>query len=112
MSRRTRRSTDGAIDAAVLDSDLYASLPPGNYVIYSGVYTDRESAEVAFKGLRRSFPDAAVVEVSTGGSGGNEGSSDDAGSDDASPGKAGVDSGAITPGIGGESEAAIDPNAN
>ena len=33
---------DGAADAAVLDSDLYSSLPPGNYVIYSGVYTDRK----------------------------------------------------------------------
>ena len=50
--------TEGAIDAAVLDSDLYASLPPGNYVIYSGVYTDRRSAEVALKGLRKSFPSA------------------------------------------------------
>ena len=62
--RRRRRSTEGAIDAAVLDSDLYASLPPGNYVIYSGVYTDRRSAEVALKGLRTSFPTATVIEVS------------------------------------------------
>ena len=46
-----RPSTSGAADAAVLDSDLYSSLPPGNYVIYSGVYTDRKSAEVALKGL-------------------------------------------------------------
>ena len=48
----------------MLDSDLYSSLPPGNYVIYSGVYTDRRSAEVALKGLRKSFPSAAVIEVS------------------------------------------------
>jgi hypothetical protein len=60
---KQRAIEDGAIDAAVLDSDQYASLPPGNYVIYSGVYTDRRSAEVALKGLRGSFPSAAVVEV-------------------------------------------------
>jgi hypothetical protein len=59
--------SDGAADAAVLDSDLYASMPPGNYVIYSGVYTDRRSAEVALKGLRKSFPSAAVIEVSSDG---------------------------------------------
>ena len=39
---------------------------PGNYVIYSGVYTDRKSAEVALEGLRKSFPEAAVVEVASG----------------------------------------------
>ena len=56
----------GAADAAVLDSDLYSSLPPGNYVIYSGVYTNRKSAEVALKGLGNSFSSAAVVEVAGG----------------------------------------------
>jgi hypothetical protein len=58
---------DGAAAAGVLDSDLYASLPPGNYVIYSGVYTDRKSAESALADLAKSFPKAAVVEVSNGG---------------------------------------------
>ena len=82
--------TEGAIDAAVLDSDLYASLPPGNYVIYSGVYTDRRSAEVALKGLRKSFPSAAVTEVSSG---------DQPPAGDAAP----PDPGAVVPG-GGESE--------
>ena len=48
---KRRRSEDGAVDAAVLDSDLFSSLPPGNYIIYSGVYTDRRSAET---GARRS----------------------------------------------------------
>jgi hypothetical protein len=89
--------TDGAADAAVLDSDLYASLPPGNYVVYSGVYTDRRSAEVALKGLRKSFPSAAVVEVSSGGGA-------PAGSDDQPPATDGGSSGAVVPGAGGESE--------
>ena len=46
--RRPRESFQSARpDAAVLDSDRFSSLPPGNYVIYSGVYTDRRSAETA-----------------------------------------------------------------
>ncbi len=107
--------SDGAIDAAVLDSDLYASLPPGNYVIYSGVHTERRSAEVALKGLRENFPSAAVVEVASDG-----GSSEDAGSDGGStepPAETTepteeppVDEAApdaerpVVPGVGGESE--------
>jgi hypothetical protein len=55
--------SDGAADAAVLDSDQYSTLPPGQYIIYSGVYTDRKSAEVAMKGLGDSFESAVVVEV-------------------------------------------------
>jgi len=78
--------SDGAADAAVLDSDQFSSLPPGNYVIYSGVYTDRKSAEVALKGLTKSFPSATVVEVA--------GASSDAEGSDA----------ATVPGAGGENE--------
>ncbi len=87
--------TDGAADAAVLDSDLYSSLPPGNYVIYSGVYTDRKSAEVALKGLGNSFSAATVVEVSDGSA--DAGSADQGGADSSA-------NGAVIPGAGGESE--------
>jgi hypothetical protein len=88
---------DGAADAAVLDSDLYASLPPGNYVVYSGVYTDRRSAEVALKGLRKSFPSAAVVEVSSGGGAPAATQDQPPATDSGSPG-------GVVPGAGGESE--------
>ncbi len=87
-------ASDGAADAAVLDSDLYSSLPPGNYVIYSGVYTDRKSAEVALEGLQKSFPEAVVVEVASG----DETSSTET-PEAAEPG---VDD--LAPGAGGESE--------
>lgn len=78
----------GATDAAVLDSDLYPSLTPGMYIIYSGVYTDRKSAEVGLKALGKNFANATVVEVSGGG-----GSSTGSGS-----------AAAPTPGAGGEDE--------
>ena len=57
-------STTARPDAAVLDSDLYSSLPPGNYIIYSGVFDKPRTAEAALDDLGTSFPNAQVVEVS------------------------------------------------
>jgi hypothetical protein len=57
----------GAKDVGSLDSDLYPSLTPGNYVIYSGIYTDRNQATKALGKLADNFPDATVVEVNSGG---------------------------------------------
>ncbi len=54
----------GASDLGVLDSDLYPSLPAGNYVIYSGVHEERADAERARDDLGGSFPDATVIKVS------------------------------------------------
>jgi hypothetical protein len=56
----------GAKDVGSLDSDLYPSLTPGNYVIYSGIYTDRGQATKALPKLADSFPDATVIEVNSG----------------------------------------------
>jgi hypothetical protein len=54
----------GAKDLGVLLSDDYASLPPGNYVIYSGVHESEKDAQTALKDLQSDFPDARVIEVS------------------------------------------------
>lgn len=53
----------GATEVGVLDSDQFGSLPAGNYVLYSGVYTTKAEAQTALSGLKASFPDAQVVEV-------------------------------------------------
>jgi len=53
----------GASDVGALDSDEYASLPAGNYVLYSGVFDTKADAEKALEPLKASFPDAQVVEV-------------------------------------------------
>jgi len=65
----------GATDVGALDSDEYASLPPGNYVLYSGVFESKAEAEKALKPLKANFPDAQVVEISAGAGGdtGDEG---------------------------------------
>lgn len=60
----------GATDVGVLDSDLYPSLPPSNYVLYSGVYTKKAEAESALAALTASVPEALVVKVSTSSGGG------------------------------------------
>jgi hypothetical protein len=56
--------SQGAKDLGVLLSDDYASLPPGNYVIYSGVYDNEKDAQAAASDLKSDFPDARVIEVS------------------------------------------------
>jgi hypothetical protein len=72
----------GAAEAGVLDSDQFASLPPGNYVFYSGVFDSKADAEAELETLSSSFPDAQVVEVTTqavttsGGGGGGGGGGD------------------------------------
>ncbi len=93
----------GATDAAVLDSDRYSSLPPGQYVIYSGIYTDRKSAEVGLKDLGKNFANATVIEVSTGGESAPEATPappDDSGA--VAPGSRGADD--LSPEVGGSKE--------
>lgn len=58
-------TSSGAADVGVLDSDLYPTLDPGNYVVYSGVYTERQPAVKGLGTLGDAFPDAVVVEVNS-----------------------------------------------
>jgi hypothetical protein len=58
----------GATDVGALNSDGYTSLKPGNYVVYSGVFTGKGSkgkAQAALKKLKKDFPDAKVIEVAS-----------------------------------------------
>jgi hypothetical protein len=60
----------GASEVGALDTDEFATLEPGNYVIYTGVYTGKKAkaeATKALKKLKKDFPDAEVVEVSVSG---------------------------------------------
>jgi hypothetical protein len=60
----------GAADVGALDSDGFASLDSGNYVVYSGVFDSKSAAKKALEKLKGNFPGAKVVQVSaTGGSG-------------------------------------------
>lgn len=60
---KTDMLAKGAAEVGALDSDEYPSLPPGNYVLYSGVYDTQAEAEKALNPLLASFPDAQVIEV-------------------------------------------------
>jgi hypothetical protein len=66
---KTAVTGKGAKDVGALDSDDYDSLDPGEYVIYSGVFETRKQARKALGKLKRNFPDARVIEVSSGGAG-------------------------------------------
>lgn len=66
---KTEAEGKGATKVGALNSDDYTSLEPGNYVVYSGVFTGKGSegkAKAALKGLKKDFPDAKVVKVSSG----------------------------------------------
>lgn len=66
---KTAAEGKGATDVGALDSDDWASLDAGEYVIYSGVFTGKSAkadAKAALKKLKADFPDAELVEVSAG----------------------------------------------
>jgi hypothetical protein len=58
-------TSKGASAVGVLDSDSFKSLPGGNYVVYSGVFTGKAQADAALKKLKAKFPSAQVVQVSS-----------------------------------------------
>jgi hypothetical protein len=65
---KSEAESGGAGDVGALDSDGYTSLKPGNYVVYSGVFTGKGAkgkAQAALKKLKQDFPDAKVVEVAS-----------------------------------------------
>lgn len=66
----------GATAVGALDSDAFASLPAGNYVVYSGVFKGKAAAAKALKKLKASFPGAKVVRVSTTAGGSATGAAD------------------------------------
>jgi hypothetical protein len=74
---KTAAGGKGAKDVGALDSDDYASLSSGLYVIYSGDYKSKKEAQAALGGLKKNFPNATVIQVSE--SGGSSGSSDSGG---------------------------------
>jgi hypothetical protein len=57
-------TSKGASGVGVLDSDTFKSLPGGNYVVYSGVFSSKAAASAALKKLKAKFPSAQVVHVS------------------------------------------------
>jgi hypothetical protein len=69
---KTDATNQGAADVGALESDSFASLDGGNYVIYSGVYTTKKDADDALAGIQANFPDASVVAVSDKAGGGND----------------------------------------
>jgi hypothetical protein len=96
-AQKSALESKGATQVGVLDSDKYTSLPSGNYVLYSGVYTAKADATKALAKLKGKFPDAKVVQVSTKGSSG--------GGSAAAPGASG--GGSLTGGGSGSSKGTV-----
>ena len=61
--RAERARARGLIDVGVLDSSRYASLHPGYWVVFSGVYASEAEATSALESARRASRTAAVRHV-------------------------------------------------
>ena len=61
---KTSAEKSGAKDVGALDSDEYASLSAGRYIVYSGVFKTKAAAAKALKPLKKDFPKAKVIQVS------------------------------------------------
>ena len=55
----------GAPDVGLIDTDEFESLPPGNYIVYSGQFDSKEKATAALSKLKKDFPKAKVIHVGT-----------------------------------------------
>lgn len=78
---KTDAQAKGASETGIIDSDMYASLEPGQWVVFAGRYSSKAEATKALDSLKGDFPDAKVIEVSADAgagadSGGGSGSSD------------------------------------
>jgi hypothetical protein len=73
---KSAASAKGAKGVGVLRSDDFKSLSAGHYVIYSGVYHTKAQASKALAALKKSFPGASVIAVSSGGASSAPGTSE------------------------------------
>jgi hypothetical protein len=62
---KTAATGKGAKGVGALKSEDFSSLKAGNYVIYAGVYKKKADAAHALKGLKKAFPSASVIAVSS-----------------------------------------------
>ena len=67
QAAKSEARSQGAGDVGALDSDDFASLDPGDYVIYSGVFETRKQARRALGKVKGDFPGARIVQVSAAG---------------------------------------------
>ena len=67
QAAKSEAQSKGASEVGALDSDEFASLDPGNYVVYAGVFNSRKQAARELRGLKAEFAGAKVVRVSASG---------------------------------------------
>ena len=67
QAAKSEAQSKGAPEVGALDSDEFASLDPGDYVVYAGVFNSRKQAPRELRGLKDEFAGAKVVRVSASG---------------------------------------------
>jgi hypothetical protein len=67
QAAKAAATAKGAKDVGALKSEDFASLTAGSYIVYSGIYKKKPEAAKALAGLKKSFPGAEVINVSSSG---------------------------------------------
>ena len=62
---KTAAAAKGAKDVGALKSEDFSSLVAGSYIVYSGVFHKKPEATKALAALKKSFPGAMVIGVSS-----------------------------------------------
>ncbi len=65
QAAKTAAEGKGAKDVGALKSEDFSSLAAGSYVVYSGVFHKKPEATKALAALKKSFPTAKVIAVSS-----------------------------------------------
>ena len=60
---RARELSEQGVPVGILDSDDYASLTPGRFIVFSGQYTSRRQAQDALAGIGATTEGAYVQRV-------------------------------------------------
>jgi hypothetical protein len=75
QAAKASASARGAKNVGALRSEDFSSLTAGSYVVYSGVYHKKAEAQKALPGLKKLFPLASVISVSSSARGSKQSSS-------------------------------------
>jgi hypothetical protein len=67
QAAKAAAAAKGAKDVGALKSEDFASLTTGSYIVYSGIFKKKPEAAKALAGLKKSFPTAEVISVSSAG---------------------------------------------
>ncbi len=96
QAAKSSAEAKGAKQVGALKSDEFPGMSAGSFIVYSGEYAKKAEAQKALPGLKKSFPEAKVLQVGSGSASSGAGKTPGAGGG-AAAGKGGVGSSPSNP---------------